>query len=246
MHWAYRGDDCCVIDDFLVEDAWTELWTHFQFCELNSVTRSSGAWKLDDGVPLAGNEILTPGREEVLSEVGAVPHRFPTGTPMDQIFQHLLPIAEELSDWVGDEWDKIAARPYVYPAATALSWHGDDHELFTGAFVYYAHPVWNAHWGGELLIAETEEDADTPMMAYRFETENYSESLLELGMGRFIMPKPNRLIVLGKQPHMVCPVRAAAGHNVRATVAGFFLRQQSQLVEELRTEVAGRKAVRLS
>ena len=35
------------------------------------------------------------------------------------------------------------------------------------------------------------------------------------------MPKPNRLVVLGGAPHMIARVAAAAGDNVRASVAGF-------------------------
>jgi Rps23 Pro-64 3,4-dihydroxylase Tpa1-like proline 4-hydroxylase len=99
----------------------------------------------------------------------------------------------------------------------------DDHELYAGAFVYYAHPFWNAHFGGELLVAETD-GAELPIMAYRFETEEYSSQLLEVGCGNFIMPKPNRLVVLGGAPHMVARVSPASGQHVRATVAGFFLR----------------------
>ena len=51
------------------------------------------------------------------------------------------------------------------------------------------------------------------------------DALLERGEGRFVMPRPPRLVVLGGAPHMVAPVRAAAGSNVRATVSGFFLRE---------------------
>jgi Rps23 Pro-64 3,4-dihydroxylase Tpa1-like proline 4-hydroxylase len=116
----------------------------------------------------------------------------------------------------------------VYPRDTGLSWHVDDHELYAGAFIYYAHPRWDAHWGGELLIAELaadpeEEEEELPIMAYRFETEAYSERLLEIGCGNFVMPKPNRLVLLAGAPHMIARVSPAAGHNVRASVSGFFL-----------------------
>ena len=48
-----------IVDDFLDEEAWTEVWTHFQFAELSPVSRTAGAWKLGDGVPLGGEEIVT-------------------------------------------------------------------------------------------------------------------------------------------------------------------------------------------
>lgn len=200
-----------VVDDFLDEEAWTALWTDFQFTELHPVSRSLGAWKLDDGVPLGGDELVTARADT------------PEGHPLAQLVAAVTADEELLQGVVADDWDRVSVRPYVYPQGTSLSWHVDDHELYAGAFVYYAHPHWNAHWGGELLIAETEGD-ELPVMAYRFETEDYSERLLESGAGRFVMPKPNRLVLLGGAPHMVSRVSAAAGASVRASVSGFFLR----------------------
>jgi hypothetical protein len=219
-----------VIDDFLDEDAWTELWTHFQFVELLPVTRSLGAWKLDDGVPLGGHEICSESRDPDARPDSEPPRRDPSGTPLDHVIHGLLSQPELHAGLVADGWDRISARPYVYPHDTGLSWHVDDHELYAGAFIYYAHPRWNAHWGGELLIAEVEEpegedeDEELEIMAYRFETEPYSERLLDMGCGSFVMPKPNRLVVLAGAPHMIARVSPAAGHNVRASVSGFFLR----------------------
>jgi hypothetical protein len=212
-----------VIDDFLAPDEWTEVWTHFQFVELLPVTRSLGAWKLDDGVPLGGHEIVTDGRDPDAQR--------PSDTAIDHVIEALLRRPDLYAGLVRDGWANISARPYVYPHDTGLSWHVDDHELYAGAFIYYAHPRWDAHWGGELLIAELatpdheEEDAEDelPIMGYRFETEAYSERLLDMGCGNFVMPKPNRLVLLAGAPHMIARVSPAAGHNVRASVSGFFL-----------------------
>ncbi len=207
-----------IIDDFLDEPEWTRLWSSYQFMDLLPVTRTSGAWKLDDGVPLAGKEC------SLAREVGVA---MPTEEQADSPLLPLLRAVQKLTD-VQDRllqgpWSQLVARPYVYPRGTGLSWHVDDHDLFAGAFVYYAHPVWNAHYGGELLVAETDGEA-LPIMAYRFETEEYSERLLEVGCGNFIAPKPNRLVVLAGAPHQIAPVSPAAGHHVRASVAGFFVR----------------------
>jgi hypothetical protein len=201
-----------VIDDFLDEREWTELWSHFQFAELHPVTRTRGAWKLDDGVPLGGEEVRTGSAS------------YPSGTPIDHVIRALLEQPDVHTGLVRDGWDRISARAYVYPRETGLSWHVDDHELYAGAFIYYAHPIWNAHWGGELLIGELDpEGEELPIMSYRFETEAYSAQLLEMGCGSFIMPKPNRLVILAGAPHMIARVSPAAGHNVRASVTGFFL-----------------------
>ncbi len=204
-----------IVDDFLDEQAWTKLWTSLQFMDLHPVTRSSGAWKLDDGVPLAG-------QEQIVLRSGQ-----PEGGEVEDALVGLLKQIVERSDLqeahLSGEWDRLVGRPYIYPRETGLSWHVDDHELYAGAFIYYAHPTWNAHYGGELLIAETD-GATLPIMGYRFETESYSDALLDVGCGNFVMPKPNRLVVLSGAPHMIARISPAAGHHVRASVAGFFLR----------------------
>lgn len=214
-----------IVDDFLDEEAWTDVWTLFQVADLAPVTRTAGAWKLGDGTPLGADEIVTPPRDAELPAPGAEPGRFPSGTALDHVVAALLAHADALAPLVGTDWAHLTARPYVYPAGTALSWHGDDTALYTGAFVYYAHPHWNAHWGGELLLADVPPEADLPIMGHRFDDEGYSAALLERGEGRFVMPKPNRLVVIGASPHMIAPVRAAAGSSIRASISGFFLRE---------------------
>lgn len=214
-----------IVDDLLDEDAWTAVWTMFQFADLSPVTRTAGAWKLDDGVPFGGDEIVTPAREAEVGKPGAIPGTYPSGTALDLVLEAVLGAAHEAEDLIGSAWAHATARAYAYPRGTALSWHGDDTHAYDGAFIYYAHPHWNAHWGGELLLADgpTGGDDDMPIMAHRFDDEGYSQALLESGTGRFVMPKPNRLVLLGQAPHMVAPVRDAAGSNVRASVSGFFL-----------------------
>ncbi len=220
MARAHDHQSLNIVDEFLDEDTWTALWTDFQFMELHPVSRSTGAWKLDDGVPLGGEEVVLP-RGGAASK---------SDSPLEQVARVLLDNPECYSELVGDDWDRISARPYVYPQGTGLSWHVDDHELFAGAFIYYAHPHWNAHWGGELLVAESDPETDAaqgelPIMGHRFETEPYSERLLDPGHGSFIMPKPNRLVILAGAPHMIARINPSAGAKVRASVSGFFLRK---------------------
>jgi len=203
-------DSFTVIDDFLPEDAWSGLWTEFQFMDLLPVSQGAGAWKLDDGVPLGSEEVLL-GRNQGTAEC-----------VIGQVLSQVSATGEALEGLVGDDWDRISGRAYVYPKGTGLSWHVDDSDLYTGAFTYYAHPHWNAHWGGELMVAPQQEDL--PIMGYRFANDEYSSSLLEDGRGSFIAPKPNRLVLLAGAPHQVAPVRGAAGDMVRASVSGFFLR----------------------
>ncbi len=220
MPATYEHPNFRIVDDLLDEETWTALWSDFQFMDLHPVTRTRGAWKLDDGVPLGGEELVVP--RSGAEDPGVAG---PVARLIDAVLEH----RDDLRGFVDDGWEQVSGRPYVYPRGAGLSWHVDDHQLYAGAFVYYAHPHWNAHWGGELLVAETESEGDqeqeeAPIMGYRFETESYSERLLEIGCGNFISPKPNRLVLLAGAPHMVSPVSAAAGASVRASVSGFFLR----------------------
>ena len=213
-----------IVDDLLDEEAWTEVWSHFQFADLAPVSRTAGAWKLDDGQALGGDEVVTPARDAAIGQPGEEPGVYPSGTAIDRVMEAVLAEAAASADLVGEDWAHLTARLYAYPAGAGLSWHVDDSTLNDGAFVYYAHPRWNAHWGGELLVAE-DTPANMPIMGHRFDDEEFSAALTESGRGRFIAPKPNRLVLLGGAPHMVQPVRSAAGSHVRATVSGFFLSQ---------------------
>ncbi len=159
-----------VIDDLLDEETWTSVWSDFQFMELHPVTRTLGAWKLDDGVPLGGNEAVVARTDASVGDGRAA-------GSMHAVIAAMLASPEFYHDLVGEDWDRVSARPYVYPQGTGLSWHVDDSELYAGAFIYYAHPHWNAHWGGELLVAERnpeqdEELGEMPIMGHRFETES--------------------------------------------------------------------------
>lgn len=211
-----------IVDDLLDEESWTEVWSYFQFAELSPVSRTRGAWKFDDGQAMGSDEIVTPARDAEVGEPGATPGTFPSGTALDRVLEAVLAEAGASAELVGTSWAHVTARAYVYPRGAGLSWHVDDSAHYDGAFIYYAHPHWNAHWGGELLVAENT-PADMPIMGHRFDDEGISEALMESGHGRFVAPRPNRLVLLGGAPHMVQPVRAAAGSHVRASVSGFFL-----------------------
>jgi hypothetical protein len=59
---------------------------------------------------------------------------------------------------------------------------------------------------------------------HEFGNELESEALLAKGIGTYVMPKPNRLIIVGQgHPHKVASVSPNAGDHVRATFAGFFM-----------------------
>ena len=225
-----------VFDDFLPESEFHLLWNHLRDAEYVFVNRVrwEGVYGLLDGRPLEGAGLLSRPLEE-LSGVAA----YPTGSAMDFIVRRLLELAPRLAPWVGQEevdWHYLTARPFLFPQGSALAWH-DDGANRTGAFSYYAHPSWNCRWGGELCVARVRmEDLDLPdeevpgkgpcRLPLELDNRLENEPLLADGIGYYIAPRPNRLVVMAPgYLHRIARVEPAAGAAVRCSVSGFFTRR---------------------
>jgi len=228
----------------LPPDDFTRLLAHVEAQSFLDVHHGGvkTVWRPEDGAPLSRvRPYLWP--PEPLSAVlpAEAAQRglrkqadlYPTGTPIDAVLTAARAGAVAHPEIVGgaEEWLSMLGRIYVYPAGTALSWH-DDADSYSGAFVFYAHPAWSPQWGGELLVADPASARATAALgagrhrrAHRFGAPDaYDDALLSRGLGQFVMPRPNRLVLLaGGQPHMLARVSAAAGNRCRISVSGFFL-----------------------
>src|SRR5262249_3939937 len=155
---------------------------------------------------------------------------YPTGTAADALVRRVARLAPRLASLVGRrgrEWVIFSGRTFLYPPGTGLSWHTDG-SIYSGAWTFYAHPRWNAVWGGELMIARTRRTVHRRGDAPHFDNRRETEGLDEIGAGTYITPKPNRLVVMAASaPHMINRVNTAAGTNARCAVAGFFVRPSS-------------------
>jgi hypothetical protein len=242
-----------VYDDVLSQEAFAGLWEYIQLDEYSAAhqTRWEKSWRLMDGQPLTGVMVrheVDGHPSDARSSDGRVMRTYPTRGAIDAVIGLLLERHDEFASWVGvrgQDWNAMTARPYLYPAGTALAWHTDAHS-YTGAFVFYAHPYWSASWGGELLICdESTVDKDLgdkhvlstvmhdgkivglrrlpvpPALDHRRE----DEVLVGAGLGEFVIAKPNRLVIMkAGTPHRIARVDPAAGENVRCTIGGCFLR----------------------
>jgi hypothetical protein len=249
MRTTFECSQFVVFDDVMPEREFEEIWRYLQFVRLagvDSVYDQDSPWPISDGRPLTGEMAVAAakpgGLRRRLDGEAAAGLAYPTGTALDHVFEKLLCLLPQVEAWVGktgEDWNRISATPYVYPSGTALSWHADG-SPFTGAFTFYAHPVWKAQWGGELLVADGSRKlpysrSATPAphsleekLGYRFDKRAMNEHLSRPGVGRFIMAIPNRLVVLaGGNPHKVARVDPSAGDRVRATISGFFLRPET-------------------
>ena len=231
---TYEGHGFAVWDDFLSKEDHRLVWNYIQSETLEFVHQKKWvkAFRLTDGEPLWGPPFLSdPYTPDIKSVV------YPTKKGIDLfIFElkNLAPHCEHIIGKQGQDWAYFFARAYIYPKGTGLSWHRDNENSAQGAFVYYAHQEWDPQWGGEFLISSYE----TQKLKYP-ESELYGgekkylgshldnifekEALLSSGIGTYIMPKPNRLVIITSGIiHCIKKVEEAAGNKVRASITGFF------------------------
>ena len=230
METSYKDNRVVVIDDFLGPEEQIDLLQYFDAAAFRPVLPDAwgSAYRIDDGNPLVGVEMLSDGIRDDDSRCV-----FPTGTALDVIVQRVTESRHISRDIVGDkdqEWDYFTICPYVYPVGSAIGWHSDKHG--SGAFVYYAHQSWGANWGGELLVAYVSKDCGPNSASNRGIFRNEAiEAALHQGVGYYFAPAPNRIVFLRQgTPHMVNRVRSAAGEKARLSVAGFFLNETHRSV----------------
>lgn len=211
-------------------------------------------WRMHDGEVFWGpkttwhtSENSVPKSPEGNPDKSSDPVCYPTGTATDALMERILAKAVEHPHLVGtqaSDWESITTQPYLYPVGSGLSGHTDSVK-YTGAYTYYCHPEWNCVYGGELMVSPADsskleallphvivyevEGNEITKMEKRYvgsHLDNRAENkvLSQSGIGTYIAPKPNRLILLkGGTYHQVKPVAPAAGRLSRASVAGFFL-----------------------
>jgi Rps23 Pro-64 3,4-dihydroxylase Tpa1-like proline 4-hydroxylase len=224
------------MDNLLTAEVGEKLWRDVQSAEYvpvhslagplgpfrSAITHSNKVWRLGDGAPLKGPRLVQ--RMAGSAENG-------DRHILSGVLEIIAGIAAAHPECVGrseEDWNCLNGQVVLYPSGSGLSWHSDGRRR-SGAFIYFAHPYWNIQWGGELLIADLDRFAVSD--AYResgqpfpwIQNDLENTVVMEAGTGRYVMPKPNRLILIGTGVHhAVTPVKASAGDHVRATISGFF------------------------
>jgi Rps23 Pro-64 3,4-dihydroxylase Tpa1-like proline 4-hydroxylase len=191
------------------------------------------AWPVSDGNPLCGKVYIShPSSVENTSTL------YPSGNAFDILIRKIIENRSLFEKYVGvfdEDWKYFYCRPYVYNANSGLSWHQDSHLAISGAYSFYCHKHWNVGWGGELLIDKFDNvdfalplrekyEGGTATIGCHIDNTPMSENLMQQGLGTFIQPRPNRLVVLKKGIlHTIKKVDSAAGSNLRMTLQGFFM-----------------------
>ena len=104
-------------------------------------------------------------------------------------------VSSVLSFFNTEAIEKIGITPYVWPPGVGLSWHSDSN--YEGAITYYAHNYWSSNWSGEFLTVEGDSYLEKPDdLKWRvFDNSQLDELIMNHGIGNFIQPKPNRLVL---------------------------------------------------
>jgi len=213
-----------VIDDLLSLESLRELRSHLKNEPFffDNAFEWKKVWH-----PLDGQVLVTAPAS--YGDTGRSSTPYPTRTPLDLFFEamrsHEADVARVLRRT--PEQIKYVASAYLYRAGWGLSWHNDAGP-YCGAFAYYIHEEWRGNWGGELMI-HPDERLHEPRhgsidLGYAQGGGFRDPAFSPHGRGDFIMPLPNRLVVMSEGLiHAINPVSAKAGENLRFSVAGFFL-----------------------
>src|ERR1051325_969915 len=209
-------DKVQVFDDFLPEDQFQEIWKFVQAQSYIS-PQTSGEWlkiwRLSDGHPLIGTLIWCLSQR-------------PLNNPFDYLLEPVVELAGQNASI--RDWQDVSCRVFLYPRGTKLSWHNDAGN-YAGAFTFYVHPRWGSTWGGELLVAEVpplnQVFSATPTPPHL--NHEWEDDYLSIrGVGQYITPKPNRLVLMAPGVfHGINRVDADAGDNVRCSVQGVFIKE---------------------
>jgi hypothetical protein len=181
----------------------------------------SKVWRLWDGEPLRGAGVVYDPQSIYTREA----RRYPTFTSVDLLIDEILGAVVNYNDIVGTEgndWKALYLAPWLYPVGSALSRHFDG-VRYSGAFTWFSHPRWGAHWGGELVVEPPDEGQDISPELEPWMLEDGTDC--GKGIATMVSPLPNRLVLIGpNRPHRIARVDRNAGARVRSSIAGFFLR----------------------
>jgi hypothetical protein len=219
MITRYRDPRVAVIDEFLSGEEQQEILKYLDRAVFRRVLPEAWghAYRILNGEPLVGVEVVSMKRG-----LGDKSPSYPMGNALDVIVERITACRKETEETMGEGWSYFTLCPYVYAAGSGLGWHADSHCM--GAFIYYAHPTWSPHWGGELLVEYGTEDCAAYSVSSRGLLRNSAlDTALANGLGYYFAPLPNRLILLrSRTPHMIKPVEPAAGEHTRLSLTGFF------------------------
>jgi hypothetical protein len=216
--------EALIVDDFLPQDAWDKLYNQVQADRWQQTEVDDKYWHMTDGSNFKN-------KKRWLSEA-------PFNDNFDiwvEHFSKFLDTCEDVKSYVKD-YEEYAIRCHAYPVGGKNPWH---HDLGFTTYTYYLHKHWQINWDSTLLIVpyssveyiqrlqldpntkhyDSYASFNSPMEMFQ-QREHY-QSIIDYGMGMFVSPKPNRLILINKDVvHGITRVDSDAGDNVRLSFTG--------------------------
>jgi Rps23 Pro-64 3,4-dihydroxylase Tpa1-like proline 4-hydroxylase len=220
-----NSPEVLVVDDFLNDQDWDRLLNQVQLDAWSQTQPDDKYWHWTDGVNYKNTK------------------RFLRDAPFDDNFDIWFNAIKKFADTCEPAqqfvkgYTDIAMRCHAYPVGSKNPWHTD---MGGVTYSYYLHKHWQINWDATLLIlpkGSVEYKQVMPKLpgtkqydSYKgtgslelFEQANKVKNLIEYGVGTFVSPKPNRLILINKNVvHGITRVDPDAGENLRISLTGFF------------------------
>ncbi len=226
-----QTENYLVIDDLLPPDQWNLLLEQIE-CEVF------------EKVNLGFDKVYRFNSGDIFKSVNKLwvfKNKWPNNYGVFQeIFKKAL---QEIEFLPGIEYEDCSMMVHSYSSGAEIGWHRD--LSYFASYSFYAHKNWHPMWGGNLLIADsatkTEEGIKVTQKTHpktelkdsigqtygergiSFDYDFEREILFQPGFGNYIMPVPNRLVLIKNHCfHKVERIDAAAGMNYRVSLTGFF------------------------
>jgi hypothetical protein len=229
-----KTPEVLVVDDFLPDQDWNKLINQVQADRWQHTEVDDKYWHVTDGPNYKS-------KKRWYSE-------YPYNDNHDIWFEHFskfLSECDEVKPYVAS-FEEFAMRTHAYPIGSKNPWH---HDLGFTTYTYYMHKHWQINWDATLLVVPADSvnyiqrlqlDENTKHYdSYKeimspmemFEQRKKFQSIIDYGLGIFVSPKPNRLILINKGVvHGITRVDADAGENIRLTITGM-VKEVGQILE---------------
>lgn len=91
---------------------------------------------------------------------------------------------------------KYSMMVHVYEPGAEIGWHKDYSSILSYSF--YIHNQWKSEWGGQLMYTECKDTYNNNGNVFR-----HRQDVMDPGIGHYIEPKPNRLVIIKDCLHKV-------------------------------------------
>ena len=210
-----------VYDNVITEEEFQKLHNWFNvipYAWKNAQEEWNKSWSTTDGSILLSRKMMfSPLLNDTLAE---------EDQPLSPVLNQ---IRQAIDSFIGIEnIEKVGITPYVWPPGVGLSWHSDSN--YIGTFTYYVHKQWGANWSGEFLTVEADDYIEKPEgLKWRvFDNQELDDLIVDHGIGHFIHPKPNRLVIgrAGKNGILHKVNRSTLQAKDRLTLQGFLFKNE--------------------